>query len=90
VKESAIEANVNKYAKSRGWLVFKFVSPNERGVPDRMYIKEGRMFFIEFKAPGKLLTPLQRVRRKQLMAELFMVYVVDSVEKGRRVIDAAA
>ena len=90
MKESSIELQVNRYAKKLGWLVYKFVSPNQRGVPDRIYIKDGKMFFIEFKAPGNKLTPLQQVHRRQLMKEMFMVFVVDTVEKGKRIFDAAA
>lgn len=90
MRESSIELRVNRYAKKLGWLVYKFVSPNQRGVPDRMYIKDGKMFFIEFKAPGKLLTPLQLVHRKQITAEGFMVFTVSSVDQGKCVFDAAA
>ena len=90
MKESLIEKRVNTYAKACGWLVYKFVSPNNRGVPDRMYMKEGVMFFIEFKAPGKKLTPLQMVHRKQIQAQGFMVFVVGSVEQGECVFNAAA
>ena len=90
MKESSIESSVNRYAKSKGWLVYKFVSPNNRGVPDRMYIKDGKMFFIEFKAPGKKLSPLQRTHRLQIQDQGFMVFVVSSVEQGKCVFDAAA
>ena len=59
IRESHIERAVCVWAKADGWLVFKFSSPSLRGVPDRMFIKDGLTVFIEFKAPHKKPTPLQ-------------------------------
>lgn len=59
IRESHIERAVCLWAKGDGWLVFKFSSPSLRGVPDRMFIKDGLIVFIEFKAPHKKPTPLQ-------------------------------
>lgn len=59
IRESHIEKAVCVWAKADGWLVFKFSSPSLRGVPDRMFIKDGLIVFIEFKAPHKKPTPLQ-------------------------------
>ena len=82
MKESAIEMRVNRAARAADWLVYKFVSPSQRGVPDRMYLRDGEMFFIEFNAPGKHLTKLQQVRRKQIQMAGFKVYVIDDVLAG--------
>lgn len=59
IRESHIEKAVCVWAKNDGWLIFKFSSPSLRGVPDRMFIKDGLIVFIEFKAPNKKPTPLQ-------------------------------
>jgi hypothetical protein len=59
IRESHIERTVCVWAKNDGWLIFKFSSPSLRGVPDRMFIKDGLIVFIEFKAPSKKPTPLQ-------------------------------
>lgn len=82
MKESTIEMKVNRAARAAGWLVYKFVSPSQRGVPDRMYLRNGEMFMIEFKAPGKKLTELQKVRRKEIQMAGFKVYVIDDVLAG--------
>ncbi len=87
--ERKIEAAVCGYARSLGWLVFKWVSPNERGVPDRIFMKDSRIIFIEFKAPGKDLSPLQAIRRVQIQQHGFDVLVVNDIDKGRQLIDAA-
>ncbi|AAQ63368.2 endonuclease [Burkholderia phage BcepNazgul] len=49
VRETRIEDQTNDWAKANGWFVAKFVSPGQRGVPDRMYIRSGIVVFIEFK-----------------------------------------
>ena len=50
IRERDIEKKACDLAKAAGWLVFKFVSPSQRGVPDRIFIRQGRIVFIEFKA----------------------------------------
>lgn len=57
--EKKLEKRCTDVAKAHGWWSRKFSSPANRGVPDRIYIKDGNVVFIEFKAPGKKPTPLQ-------------------------------
>ena len=84
--EASIERRVVKEAKAEGWLVFKWTSPNNRGVPDRIFIRCGRVVFIEFKAAGKKPTKLQNHIIAQLEEQEVEVYVVDSIEDGIRVL----
>lgn len=59
--EKDIEKKVCAWAKQQGCLVYKFTSPSQRSVPDRMFVLPyGTVVFIEFKAPGKVPTELQR------------------------------
>jgi|TARA_R110000787_G_scaffold11723_2_gene38540 Holliday junction resolvase len=85
--EAPIEKAVCKYAKDKGWLVYKFVSPANRGVPDRIFMKDGEVFFIEFKATGKKPTKLQQSVISKMRDNLMTVYVVDSIEYGKDIID---
>ena len=48
---------------------------------------EGKMAFVELKAPGKKPRPIQRVRIRQLSAMGYGVHVVDSAERIREVLD---
>jgi hypothetical protein len=82
--ESDIEYRVVDIAKKHGWLSFKFVSPAQRGVPDRIFIKDGRIVFIEFKAPGKRPTALQDHIMRKMVDAGCEVHVCDSVEDGCR------
>lgn len=80
MRESLIERKCCQWAKAQGWLVFKFVSPNNRGVPDRLFIKDGHHVFVEFKAPGKQPTALQHRTAERMREQGAKVYVIDSVE----------
>jgi hypothetical protein len=86
--ESTIEKKVSKCAKDTGWLSFKFSSPAQAHVPDRLYIKSGKVIFIEFKAPGKKLRIAQKKRFEQMRAKGAIIYVVDDIEQGKAVLDA--
>lgn len=58
--ERDIERQVVAYAKSKGVLCYKFSSPGNRGVPDRILIgPTGRIWFLELKREGQKPTALQ-------------------------------
>jgi hypothetical protein len=58
-KEADLEKKLTRWAKDNGILTYKFVSPAKRGVPDRIFIRNGKVVFLELKAPGEHPTPLQ-------------------------------
>lgn len=77
--ESKIENRLKKEVEKIGGLSLKFTSPGTAGVPDRLVLlPKGRLYFVELKAPGKKLRPLQLKRKEQLEALGFKVYVIDS------------
>jgi len=89
--EKQIERSVCDYAKSIGFLVYKFTSPERAAVPDRMLITpKGVVFFIEFKREGTKATPAQVREHERLRAQRVTVFVVDSVEMGRAAVDLMA
>ena len=89
MRESAIERKLVTEVKKRGGLAVKFVSPGFDGVPDRLVLFHGGIVaFVELKAPGKSLRPLQELRARQLTSLGFRVYCVDSKEMIGGVIDA--
>lgn len=80
--EEYIEQKLVAEAKKRGGMALKFVSPGLDGVPDRIVLLPmGRIAFVELKAPGKKMRPLQVRRKRQLEALGFLVYCVDRVEQ---------
>ncbi|RTL03552.1 VRR-NUC domain-containing protein [Candidatus Dependentiae bacterium] len=86
--ESRIEKPVCAYAKNLGWLCYKWVSPGNRGVLDRFFIRDGIIIFIEFKAPGKKPSKLQARVIDALKYNKCKVHVIDSVAKGKSLFDS--
>ena len=76
--ERIIETKLTRAAKAMGGLALKFISPGYDGVPDRIVLfPGGRIAFVEVKAPGMTLRPLQVQRKRQLELLGFKVYVLD-------------
>ena len=87
--ERTIEQRLVEAVRKAGGLCPKFVSPGWDGVPDRIVLLPGgKLGFVELKAPGQKLRPLQRRRREQLERLGFRVFAVDSVEQIGGVLDA--
>ena len=83
MKESTLEKVCTKIAVKHGYLSYKFVSPGNAGVPDRMYLKGGHVTFIEFKAPGKTTRPIQDLQISKIRSIGCQVFVVDNVDDFR-------
>ncbi len=51
-----------------GGLAYKFVSPSQRGVPDRVVIwPGGHLHFVELKTHSGVCTPIQELRQKEIV-----------------------
>ena len=82
MQEKDIEQKLITAVKNMGGIAPKFVSPGFNGMPDRIVLLPmGRIAFVELKAPGKKMRPLQVRRKRQLEALGFLVYCIDSVEQ---------
>lgn len=79
--ESKLEQKLIAHIKKLGGIAYKFTSPNRRGVPDRLCVMpNGRVLFVELKAPGKAPTPLQQHEHCLLRALGHTVLLIDSLE----------
>lgn len=88
MRESKVEEKLRTEAKRRGGWAVKFTSPGLDGVPDRLVLfPGGRLAFVEVKAPGKKMRPLQERRADQLRALGFQVYCLDCMEKIGGILD---
>ena len=85
--EKTIEKKVVEHAKKLGFWTRKFVSPNNRGVPDRIFAYKGRIFFIEFKAPGKKTTALQNLEHSKMFDAGLSTYVITEAERAKEMMD---
>ena len=86
MRESTIERSVCTYAKAWGCLVIKLAGPNQKGQPDRMFIKNGKVLLVEFKAPGKLPTALQYKWLRDLIAQDMHAEWCDDIEDGKSLV----
>jgi len=86
--ESTVERKLVVEVKKREGLAIKFVSPGLDGVPDRLVLLPGGRFaFVELKASGKKMRPLQLKRANQLRALGFKVYCIDDPKMIGGVLD---
>ena len=88
LSERDIEQRLVKAVKAKGGLAPKFVSPGFDGVPDRIVLlPHGRIAFIELKAKGRKMRPLQVRRKRQLESLGFSVYCIDDPEQIGGILD---
>ncbi|NCC14933.1 MAG: VRR-NUC domain-containing protein [Clostridia bacterium] len=88
MREKTIEAKLVKAVKSMGGIALKISSANYDGMPDRLVLlTDGKLAFIELKAPGKKLRPLQEKRIRQLEALGFLVFCIDGIDQIGGILD---
>jgi len=88
MRETGIEKRLIKEVEKIGGKALKFVSPGTIGVPDRIVLlPQGKMIFVELKAPGKKLSAMQEYRAKEYRTLGFDVRCIDSVELIMKLIE---
>lgn len=79
MRERDIETYLRDQVRLGGGRAFKWVSPGNNGVPDRIVLLPGgRIAFVELKAPGKKPTALQLAQHRFITRLEFPVDVIDS------------
>lgn len=79
MREKEVEEKFRKAIKQAGGKAYKFISPGNDGVPDRLVVMPGgSICFVELKAPGKKPTPLQSLRMRELENLGCKVFVLDN------------
>lgn len=89
MREKEIESYLREQVKVRDGKAYKFTSPGNAGVPDRLVLLPGgRAVFVELKAPGKTSTALQQVQQRRIRELGFPVYEADSREKVDQILSS--
>jgi hypothetical protein len=88
ILERDVEKAVKDYAKKLGWKSYKWKSSNERGVPDRLFLRtnskgEQQLVMVEFKKPGEGLRKDQEVVHNELREIGFSPIVIDDIDDGK-------
>lgn len=87
MRESYIESKFREEVKRVGGVAYKFVSPGNAGVPDRVVIlPDGKTGFVELKQPGKKTTRLQKAQIRKILATGCYATVLDHAKDIDRVI----
>jgi Holliday junction resolvase len=79
--EADIQAAWIKSLRDNRWIVIRLRAASEAGWPDVIAFRDGKPWFIEFKAPGAKPTPLQEIRHDTLRAQGIKVSVIDHMPK---------
>lgn len=85
--EHYVEGYLRKEALRKGFLCYKFVSPGQNGVPDRVLIGHGRVAWVETKAPGEKTRELQDEVIRAMREHGATVFVADSREQVDEILD---
>ena len=89
MREYVVENEFVKEVKLAGGVAYKLTSQTANGLPDRLVLFfPAKTVFVELKAPGKMLRPLQRKRRYQLMKLGFPVLCIDRLSQIKPAIKA--
>lgn len=79
MKEKEIEAYLRTRISSFGGRAYKFISPGNDGVPDRLVcLPGGKAIFVELKTTGGKLRPLQAMQIHRLQDLGFPVLIINS------------
>jgi uncharacterized protein YaaR (DUF327 family) len=91
MREKAIEHHLVMETEKAGGKALKFVSPSFAGMPDRLILlADGKMGFVEVKAPGQKPRPLQLKRHAMLRRLGYKVFVLDAIEEIPGVLETIA
>lgn len=86
--EKEIEAYLVKKVKTAGGIAFKFVSPGNVGVPDRIcLLPGGRVVFVELKAGKRTSTDMQTLQQGRIASLGCRVEIVNSREAVDRLLE---
>ncbi|HCO18983.1 MAG TPA: VRR-NUC domain-containing protein [Tissierellales bacterium] len=80
MRESKVEQELKKKVEQLEGLYLKFNSPGTNGVPDRIVLLKGQMYFVELKAPGKKPRKLQSFIHNEIRSQGFEVHIIDNLE----------
>ena len=83
--EKIIEAYLRKRIKDLGGACFKFLSPGNSGVPDRICVmRDGQIIFVECKQPNGRLSNIQEIqiaRLRKLGCKVLIIWSKEDVDK---------
>lgn len=87
LSEKQVEGRLVLKVKKLGGVAYKWTSPSNPGVPDRLVLYQGNVWLVELKAPGQKPRKRQLVEFERLYRLGFDVIVIDSYEGVDRLVE---
>lgn len=85
MREKEIETILRQEVRRLGGMAYKWVSPGNSGVPDRIVVFPGRpAIFVELKTETGVLSALQRVqirKLRELGQDVRVIYGIDGLSQ---------
>lgn len=81
IRESKLEREASRFATAKGWFQTKIQKASINGFPDRLFIKDGRTIYVEFKSKSGSLRPEQERVIADMRDKGAEVYVISSMEQ---------
>lgn len=89
MREAEVEQKLREATKQAGGRAYKFTSPGNSGVPDRLVVLPGgHIGFVEVKRPGERPRALQKRQMEQLTALGCYTVVVDHPDQIQTVLES--
>ena len=87
--EKDIEKRLRLGVKALGGKAYKFNSPGNNGVPDRVVLIQGKCYFVELKRLVQDLSPGQRAVKRDFKKLGFEVYKLDTIDDVDKFLEEA-
>ncbi len=71
--ESELEKKCSQYARERGWASVKLEKNWSKGVPDRLFVKNDKVFFVEFKKDDKQILTKEQIFWREFVKPIHFV-----------------
>ncbi len=71
--ESELEKKCSQYARERGWASVKLEKNWNKGVPDRLFVKNDKVFFVEFKKDDKQILTKEQIFWREFVKPIHFV-----------------
>ena len=84
-RESSIERKCKLLAQQKGWFQVKIEKTSVRGFPDRLFIRDGKTMYVEFKNEVGRLSDEQVRVIAQMRERGADVYVISSMEEANAI-----
>lgn len=81
MKESVIEGFLTRTANMNGMLSFKFVSPQNNGVPDRILGYRGWSIYVETKTVKGIVSDIQKWQINRMRRKGMWVMIIDRTDR---------